>query len=386
MLTQLSYAMNETEIYVFLFSANLAFIVTNVYGWVLKEFHMPKPYRKHFDILFPAQRFVGLLYLAQLMEIPYLLMIGQAKALFYINAFSMLCFSSMMVVIGEGYFFRRTFKVRQLILYFLPMFVPVVWLLLAALDIVPATPGFYQWMFGVVCLVFLYYIIKVVVIQKKILRKVSDVVNGQNISDDGFPIPLSLTTRWLLLPIPILMFVCFLCNDIYVKMGRDILFTIVNVWFLFYTIKPHRKVVEKEAIGAAVPLSCSEPNLSKYKLSPKRCKELQDQIIDHMENEKPYLTSTLTIESLAEQINSNKSYVSEAINRSHFGSYYAMVNYYRVEHVIQMLKQNPKQKIEQVANISGFSSKSVFSQVFKRSQGVSATQFIKEIISKTETK
>lgn len=401
--------MNETTIYLLLFSSNLAFIVTNVYGWILKEFHTAKPYREHFEQLFPAQRFVGLLYLAQLMEIPYLLMIGQPKALFYINAFSMLFFASMMVVIGEGYFFWRRYKAKEIVLFFLPVCLPVGWLLLAALNVVPATPSLYQWMFWVVCLVFLYYIIRVAMVQRKILRKVSNAVEGNNISDDGFPIPLSLRTRWLLLPIPLLMFGCFLCNDMYVKMGRDILFMIVNIWFLLYTIKPHRKMVEEEAVEAIVPDCCSESELPmtdklhnndiqekialtippakapRYKLSSERCLELEQQIIQRLESEKLFLNPDLTIESLSQQLDSNKSYISEVINRSRFGSYYALINHYRVEHAIEMFKKNPRIKIEEVSKASGFSSKSVFSQVFKRTKGVSATQFIQEISSKTES-
>ena len=381
--------MNETEIYLLLYSANLAFIVTNVYGWILKEFHTVKPYSEHFDILFPAQRLVGLLYLAQLMEIPYLLMMGQAKALFYINAFSALYFSSMMVAIGEGYFFWRKYKVKQQVLYFLPLYVPVGWLLLAALDIVPSTPNFYRWMFWVVCIAFLYYIIKVVTVQKKILAAVSDVVEGNHTSDDSFPVPLSLRTRWLLLPIPLLMFGCFLCNDVYVKMGRDILFTFVNVWFLLYTIKPHRKTVQEDTVEViqeeVVPVVVPKSN-PKYKLSPERSLELEQQILDKLVNEKFFLNPVLTIELLAEQLKSNKSYVSEAINRGRFGSYYTMINHYRIEYAIEMLKGNPKEKIEHVSAVSGFSSTSVFSQVFKRSKGVTPTQFIQILSLDVESK
>lgn len=376
--------MDEVKIYTLLYSANLAFIVTNIYGWILKEFYTAKPYKEHFEALFPAQRTVGLLYLAQLLEIPYLLMMGQAKALFYVNAFSVLFFSSMMVVIGEGYFFWRKYKARQLILYFLPMYVPVGWLLLAALSIVPATPNLYRWMFWVVCIVFLYYIIRVVVVQKKILRKVNEVVKGNNIFDKGFPIPLSLRTKWLLLPIPLLMFCCFLCNDVYVKMGRDILFTIVNIWFLFYTIKPHRRMIQNDIQNNTTPANVPKSSF-KYKLSPERCIELEQQIINKLESEKLFQNPALTIDSLARQLNSNRSYVSEAINRSRFGSYYVLINHYRVEHAITMLKENPKQKIEYVSMASGFSSTSVFSQVFKRSKGVSPSRFLQEILPKAKS-
>jgi hypothetical protein len=78
--------------YQILFSANLAFIVTHLYSWLLKWFYKPHAYREHFHELFPAQRSVGVIYLLQLFEIPYLLQIGDSDALLYVNAFSLLFF------------------------------------------------------------------------------------------------------------------------------------------------------------------------------------------------------------------------------------------------------------------------------------------------------
>ena len=37
--------------YLILFSANLAFIVTHIYGWLLKWFYKPEAYRVHFHEL-----------------------------------------------------------------------------------------------------------------------------------------------------------------------------------------------------------------------------------------------------------------------------------------------------------------------------------------------
>lgn len=48
--------------YLILFSANLAFIVTHIYGWLLKWFYRPKAYAEHFHELFPAQKSVGVIY------------------------------------------------------------------------------------------------------------------------------------------------------------------------------------------------------------------------------------------------------------------------------------------------------------------------------------
>ena len=43
--------------YLILFATNLAFIVTHLFGWLLKWFYKPEAYRDHFRELFPAQRY-----------------------------------------------------------------------------------------------------------------------------------------------------------------------------------------------------------------------------------------------------------------------------------------------------------------------------------------
>ena len=61
------------NVYLRLFSVNLTFIVSHIYGWLLKWFYGPEAYLEHFKELFPAQRSVGIIYLLQIFEIPYLL-------------------------------------------------------------------------------------------------------------------------------------------------------------------------------------------------------------------------------------------------------------------------------------------------------------------------
>lgn len=93
--------MNDMGVSIFFYSANFVFILTNLYGWILKSFYRPKLYRDNYDNLFPSQKANAALYLLQVFEIPYLLMIGEPKALFYVNAFSILLFSSLMVVMCD---------------------------------------------------------------------------------------------------------------------------------------------------------------------------------------------------------------------------------------------------------------------------------------------
>lgn len=375
--------MNDTIPYIYLYTANLLFIVTNIYGWILKAFYRAKPYRDNYDNLFPSNRANETLYLLQIFEIPYLLMMPNVKALFYVNAFSILLFSSLMVVMADSYFFLRKQKVWPSILYFLPVALIVIYLLLAALELVPATNDTYRVVFWIVIVVFGYYVAKLVIIRRKIRTSIIAVDRGTYSNSDDFPVRFARRIEWVPIAICLLMFICFLFNNYYVKMGRDLLFTVVNVAFLIYTLNPHRK-------GAKID-ECREQELedklignidraNKYKLSEVRCREIEVKLFEMIEKEELFLDSHLTIDQLSQKLGVNKNYVSEVMSRSSQGSFYMVINNYRLGYAIEMLRKNPGLKIEHVALDSGFSSVSVFSQIFKRYKKISPSEFVKVLL------
>ena len=63
------------------FAANLTLIVVSLFSWIIKWFYRPRAYKDHFEALFPGQFYVGLLFLIQVFEFPYLLDLGAALAL-----------------------------------------------------------------------------------------------------------------------------------------------------------------------------------------------------------------------------------------------------------------------------------------------------------------
>lgn len=96
-----------------LFAVNLTYIVTNVYGWLLKRFFVPDAYKEDVQELYPAQRSVAQFFFLQLFEIPYLFMVGQPEVLFYVNGTGLLVFSSFILVMVERYFFLLNICVKN---------------------------------------------------------------------------------------------------------------------------------------------------------------------------------------------------------------------------------------------------------------------------------
>lgn len=383
--------MNDITTYIFLYSANFVFILTNLYGWILKSFYKAEPYRDNYDNLFPSQKANAALYLLQIFEIPYLLMLPDPKALFYVNAFSILLFSSLMVVMCDSYFFLKRKKRWQSIRYFLPVVLIVLYLLLAALKIVPTTKNTYQVMFWIITSVFLYYVTQLIIIRQNIHQSIRAVNEGRYSNSDDFPVRYARRIEWVPIAICLLMFTCFVLNNPYVKMWRDLLFTFVNVAFLLYTLNPHRKSIkreEKREQELEQILIGTNNNVAKYKLSEERCREIEARLIELIEKEKLFLNSHLTLDQLSQKLAVNRNYISEVIARSKYGSFYTLINTYRLAYAQEILRQNPTLKIEHVAFDSGFSSVSVFSQVFKRYQEITPSAFVKTLLNDkyTQTK
>lgn len=360
----------ETNFYQLLYTANLIFIVTNIYGWLLKWFYRAQAYCENHELLFPGQKAVGALYLVQVFEIPYLLMIDNAEALFYVNSFSVLLFPALMTVMCEAYFFLRIPPAKHLLLIFLPVASVSIYLLSVTFGWLPFSALNKTVAFWVITAIWLVYVGLTVKMQFKIRKQIQRINEMSYSNESDFPALFAQHIEWLPLGICVLMYLNFAADDVWVKMGRDLFFTVVNVWFLFYTLNPHRKIAEKTQDTNLVQ------DAGKYRLNEAKCQELQSLVFELIATEKLYLDSHLSIETVARKVGSNKKYISEVFVRSSYGSFYNAINTLRVEYAAELLLTQSETTIEAIAQVSGFSSSSIFSRLFKQYKGVSPSQFL----------
>lgn len=76
----------------------------------------------------------------------------------------------------------------------------------------------------------------------------------------------------------------------------------------------------------------------------------------YMENEKPYLNSAITLTSISRKIGTNRSYLSSLINQ-HYGMNFNMyINRYRAAFALELSRQMPNMKKEDICEQSGFGS------------------------------
>lgn len=105
------------------------------------------------------------------------------------------------------------------------------------------------------------------------------------------------------------------------------------------------------------------------------------QIVSLLETEKLYTNPDFNLNILAKELNTNRSYVSKAINLGVNKTFVEFINDYRITESKRLLcnKENKQLTIEAIGKEAGFNSKSTFFRVFKSITGVTPSFFASHI-------
>ncbi len=103
---------------------------------------------------------------------------------------------------------------------------------------------------------------------------------------------------------------------------------------------------------------------------------LKERLLKYFEEEKPYLNKDLKMQDLAYALYTNRSYISQLLNKEFNSSFYSFVNYYRIGYTLEMMKKKPGMTIEHYADAAGFKSRSVFFSQFKEIKGCTPSYYL----------
>lgn len=106
-------------------------------------------------------------------------------------------------------------------------------------------------------------------------------------------------------------------------------------------------------------------------------KELQKKLEIIMKKQKPYCNCDLTIDMLADMLNTNRTYLSRLINETCKCNFNTWLNRYRVKEARLLLIQGKYNdySIEGIGKEVGFNSKTTFFRVFKEQTGITPSYF-----------
>ena len=120
---------------------------------------------------------------------------------------------------------------------------------------------------------------------------------------------------------------------------------------------------------------------------PQAEKYLQD-LLDYMENQKPYSDPDLTLPALADKLGISRNHLTEIINEKLEKNFFEFVNTYRVEEVKKLLADSGLSYLNLYALglKAGFKSKTAFNQNFKKITGLTPSKWKQEYHRNTPLK
>ncbi len=104
--------------------------------------------------------------------------------------------------------------------------------------------------------------------------------------------------------------------------------------------------------------------------------------LDLFEKGEDFLDSTITLNDLSKQFNTNSKYLSKVINTYKNKNFSVYVNDLRVEYVVEKVKKDSKFRnytIKAISGEAGFNTTQAFSKAFHKSTGIYPSYFIRNI-------
>jgi len=105
---------------------------------------------------------------------------------------------------------------------------------------------------------------------------------------------------------------------------------------------------------------------------------LYKDIIEYLENDKPFKNPDFNIQALAEALNSNVYYISRAINVGSGNNFNMLLNSFRISHVKSMLDSGAMKKytIDYIYAEAGYRYRSTFNSSFKLITGMTPSNYV----------
>jgi AraC-like DNA-binding protein len=107
--------------------------------------------------------------------------------------------------------------------------------------------------------------------------------------------------------------------------------------------------------------------------------QLMTNLLRLLDDEQIFRNQDLSLESIAGQLSTNTTYVSQLINKQFGCNFNVLINRYRIDFCKNQISETKRHNLlmKQVVFDAGFSSRSTFYSAFKNEVGITPTQFKK---------
>ncbi|WNI38190.1 AraC family transcriptional regulator [Chryseobacterium sp. SG20098] len=167
-----------------------------------------------------------------------------------------------------------------------------------------------------------------------------------------------------------------------IKAGLLLLSLFIICWYLFKALNHpelFRNVDSK--LKLVSEMVSEEKNNEEPTVSNSEYNEELLRLKNYMIEKKPFLNSSLTIQEVSGEIEIPVRELSLLINHQLGQHFYDFVNTYRIEHAMEILKDETKSKVTvlEILYEVGFNSKSSFNTAFKKRTGTTPTLYRKSL-------
>ncbi|MBQ9819324.1 MAG: AraC family transcriptional regulator [Bacteroidales bacterium] len=112
-----------------------------------------------------------------------------------------------------------------------------------------------------------------------------------------------------------------------------------------------------------------------------RMQALYRRIQVYMEEQRPYLDAEFDMTEMSKVLFTNKLYLSRTINLLSGRNFRQFINYYRIQYATGLLKENPRRKLVDVSEKSGFHSVVSFNMAFKVNTGQTPSEWVRDYMA-----
>jgi len=169
---------------------------------------------------------------------------------------------------------------------------------------------------------------------------------------------------------------------------------VISVAATFKSVSMYRKLKKQGAVNYRLQgmiKKCDEEDVSESNPAAMDQYELLFCQASHKVcDEQYFLKSDLTIEVLADVLNTNRSYLSTSINKFCEKGFSVWLNNFRIQYAEQLMRENPSIALKDLPEQCGFATTSTFVRNFKRCHNMSPSEFrnkllIEQTLPKVET-
>lgn len=369
----------EIESLKFYGSTQLILVAVAIFGAFLGLTSVFTSSKEDREFYYPNWRSAIGFYVILFCEVIYVAQQFSPQSLRFVNTIGLLLPLSLAIISWERFFFFKRASLSMLLLAALPF------LALAPMfiDIIApnrVSPYIMEHMSNIVNAIFIINIICFFIYQYHCkYRKIEEYkMEYSNISD--FPQTFANQMLIALFIWVSLHAISYYSNQQFTKAIIDIIRICIGISITIVWIGKNRtkKIIVDEFEMPEFTIQANTESDYNAQLLLKKIHEL-------LINEQLYLNPELRLSDIQAKLFTNRTYLSRAINSVPGQSFYSLILEYRINHAKELLINNPDIKLDDVAFLSGFSSRSYFSKTFKAELGVSPSDYRKNIIIKAAT-